>query len=59
VGQGGTSSGEAASYTSAQFADFPACAHAADVARKQVYADIGEYRRKPIIHAVCLPQATR
>jgi len=59
VGTGGTSSGQAASYATATFADFPACAEAAKMARKQVYADLGEYGSKPYVHAVCLPQATR
>jgi len=59
VGQGGTSSGPAASYATAQFADFRACAEAADVARKQVYASLSEYGSRPRVHAVCLPQSSK
>jgi hypothetical protein len=57
VGQGGTASGPAVNYTAA-FADFPACAKAADTARKQIYADMFQNGNRPRIHAVCLPQSS-
>lgn len=58
IGTGGTSSGTAANMTTMPFADFRACAEAADTTRRQIFASVPEYRTKPVVHAVCLPQSS-